>query len=136
MESEQLIKQAPTDHGSKEAKIALHKTRGFAWFLEAGEIDDLDDKKKNGDDDSIVNEENDAHAGEFAEIRKGCEEERNGKKKVEYVDEKAGKLLPFCIPRSVWIVGHGGMVSTAGRLLDGQPRWKRPPQLITSTCPH
>jgi len=110
MESEQLIKYAPTDHSSKEAKVALHKTRCFAWFLEAAEIDYLDDKKKNGDDHSIVKEENDGRAGKFGEIRKGSDEEQNGKKKVEYVDEKAGELLPFRILRSVWIFGHGGLL--------------------------
>ena len=83
MESEQLIKHAPTDHSSKEAKVALHKKRGFAWFLEAAEVDNLDDRKKNGDDDPIEDEEKDAQVGKFEEKRNGGGEEHKGKEEVE-----------------------------------------------------
>ena len=118
MEPERLIKYAPTDHRSKEAKVALHKTRGFAWFPEAAEVDYLDGCKENGDDDHIGNEEKDAQVGKFEEIRNGSDEEHKGKEEVEYVDEKAGELLPCCIMRSVWVVGHGGMLIGCWRTVE------------------
>ena len=118
MESEPLIKHAPTDHRSKEAKVALHKTRGFAWFPEAAEVDYLDGCKENGDDNPIENEEKDAQVGKFEEKRNGGAEERKGKEEVEYVDEKAGELLPFRIIGRVWVVGHGGMLIGCWRTVE------------------
>ena len=127
MESEQLIKYAPTNHRSKEAKVALHKTRGFAWFSEAAEVDYFDDCKEHGDDDHIGNEEKGAQVGKFEEIRNGGDEEHKGKEEVEYVDKKAGEFLPFRIMRSVWVVGHGRMLMGCWRTVEWGARWKRFP---------
>ena len=127
MESEQLVKHAPTDHTCKKAKVAPHETRAFAWLLVAAEVQCFDDEKKNGYEDSIDNQKENTRGGGIAEKQKRSDEERKGKNKVEDVDKNAGKLLPFRILRSVRVGGHHAnrlLKTPAGRPTDWGLCWK------------